>query len=96
MLFACREPLYTTENGEDTRIWEPHHGPHELKFLKIGQKAIKTINDPFKKTVRFWDQLNIPDILTEQEVLFQHPTGNEETYSDGKGDSSYNQFGSHS
>jgi len=53
-------------------VWEPHNGPHDLKFFKISNQYIKMVRDPFKKRIRFWDRLGIPDIPTEEEILYQY------------------------
>jgi len=71
--------VYTTGLGEDVKVWSPHDNPEHLKFLKIGDNT-RMVRDPFRKRIRFWDQLGIPDI--PHEVRVQHSYPNEYLYED--------------
>lgn len=50
-------------------MWDAHDGPRQLNFLKIEMEGAYMIKDPFKKRVRFWEKLNIPDTPSESDIL---------------------------
>ncbi|CAL8114282.1 unnamed protein product [Orchesella dallaii] len=54
------EPLYTSENGTEHRIWEPVKDPSNPMFLQIDSE-VTMISDPVKREMKFWETLGLND-----------------------------------
>ncbi|CAL8114270.1 unnamed protein product [Orchesella dallaii] len=54
------EPLFTSEDKKNYRIWDKIDNQENLRFLRIDEE-VKVIDDPYKETSKFWESLAIPD-----------------------------------
>lgn len=74
MFYICSVPVYTSDTGEDLEVWLPHQDRNNLKFLGIS-KYIGMIDDPFKKRMRFWRSIRLPDapanVIVEEKYHYE-------------------------
>ncbi|ODM96245.1 Venom carboxylesterase-6, partial [Orchesella cincta] len=54
------EPLFTSEDKTNYKIWDKIDNQENLRFLRIDEE-VKMIDDPYKETSQFWESLDIPD-----------------------------------
>jgi carboxylesterase type B len=56
------EPLYTTDEGDEIKIWDPVQSPTNMTFLQL-DREVKMVPAPFLDRIRFWESLGLKDTV---------------------------------
>lgn len=58
----CREPTYTTDEGESIQAWEKiKNDASNIRVLRFNEN-VEMIDYPDIKEIRFWEGLGLPDM----------------------------------
>lgn len=56
------EPLYTTDEGDEIKIWDPIQDVKNMTFLQL-DREVKMVPQPFVERIRFWENLGLKDTV---------------------------------